>query len=133
MAGNIINSSFYICNLLYLHKRMSWQRTPPIIINDTKLLSSNQNCGGWISLLWPTITCHTLCGTCPLQGRNPRCINRRFVQWVYFALKRRGLLKRYRFAFSNADMICLTVLSSHPASHINVFSSCAVSSASPST
>ena len=28
---------------------------------------------------------------CPLQGRNPRSINRRFVRRVYFALKRRGL------------------------------------------
>ena len=28
---------------------------------------------------------------CPLQGRNPRSINRRFVRRVYFALKRRVL------------------------------------------
>ena len=33
---------------------------------------------------------------CPLQGRNTQSTNRRFVRWVYFALKRRGLAREVR-------------------------------------
>ena len=33
---------------------------------------------------------------CPLQGRNTQSTNRRFVRWVYFALKRRGLVREVR-------------------------------------
>ena len=34
---------------------------------------------------------------CPLQGRNTQSTNLRFVRWVYFALKRRGLVSVVRF------------------------------------
>ena len=33
---------------------------------------------------------------CPLQGRNTQSTNLRFVRWVYFALKRRGLVREIR-------------------------------------
>lgn len=33
---------------------------------------------------------------CPLQGRNTQSTNRRFVRWMYFAFKRRGLAREVR-------------------------------------
>lgn len=57
--------------------------------------------------------CDSICkgsyaGLCPLQGRNTQSTNLRFVRWVYFALKRRGLVREVRL-LPFVSSHCLTI------------------------
>ena len=82
LAWYISNPAWNICKLVHLYKWIS---------RHTNHLPSNANVSGHIGVRLRTH--RRFRRNSSMQSRNTQSTKRSFVRWVYFALKRRGLVK----------------------------------------